>query len=164
MCRYTGSCPGSSAGGHEINCCSDIDVVRARHVADNEMETHTSDAYSMPTKPSLARNSANRNSSKRKVPPIAVGGGGGKAYDDVMGGRSARDNGLYEDIDGVYEDDSDEVSFRHGHEQRSKSMLSNRSCNIAGALNRTQILIEMRVFLCTIHVICCRYLFNIAFV
>ena len=81
-------------------------------ITDNEVEAHTSDAYSIPTKPSLAaRNSANRNSSKRKVPPIAVGGGrGAGARDDVMQRTSARDNGVEDDYDGVYDDDSDEVS------------------------------------------------------
>ena len=59
----------------------------------------------MPTKATLPRGSAQRNSSKRKVPPIALGSG--KARAEEVNVDTARDS-IYNDI---YDDDSasDEV-------------------------------------------------------
>ena len=72
-------------------------------IADENNEV-AADAY-IPTKASLPRGSAHRNSSKRKVPPIALGTG--KARGDEGGVDTARDSVLNE----IYDDDSatDEV-------------------------------------------------------
>ena len=66
---------------------------------DNENENAD---YTIPTKPTLARGTSSRASSKRKVPPILVGDRGGSG-----GGRSEPPDSARDSIlDGIIDDDS----------------------------------------------------------